>query len=132
MVCVLTLSFRFSCGDAVDVAGEYDEDHYVVKIESGYGLIEKQLLRMSGEEAYEVWTGYACGGAPMYDNYQLTGEAVRSRNLNTQVEVPEELKCCYVVSVNDTIGCMAKDQVGTNRYTTGGGGGGGDWTPPAM
>ena len=38
-------------------------------------------------------------------------------------------ECCYVVSVNDTIGCMAKDQVGTNRYATGGGG---DWTPPAM
>ena len=63
---------------------------------------------------------------------QFTADTAQSLNLNTQVEVLEELKCCYAVSVNDTIGCMAKDQVGTNRYATGGGGGGGDWTPPAM
>ena len=112
-----------SRGDTVDVVGEYDEDHYVVKTESGYGLIEKQLLRMSGEAAYEVWTGYAYGGAPMYDNYQLTGEAIQSLNLNTQVEVLEELKYCYVVKLGETVGYMAKSQVSKNyiRYSGGGG-----------
>ena len=115
-----------SRGDTVDVVGEYDEDHYVVKTESGYGLIEKQLLRMSGEAAYEVWTGYAHGGAPMYGNYQLTGEAIQSLNLNTQVEVLDELKYCYVVKYGETVGFMAKGQVSRNKIQYSGGGGGAD------
>lgn len=112
-----------SRGDTVDVVGEYDEDHYVVKTESGYGLIEKQLLRISGEAAYEVWTGYAHGGAPVYSNYQLTGEAIQSLNLNTQVEVLDELKYCYVVKYGGITGFMAKAQVSKNyiRYSGGGG-----------
>ena len=118
---ILTLLNR---GDTVDVVGEYDEDHYVVKTESGYGLIEKQLLRMSGEEAYTVWTGYAYGGAPMYGNYQLSGEAVQTLNLNTQVEVLDELKYCYVVKYGETVGFIAKGQVSRNKIQYSGGGGG--------
>ena len=121
---VLTLLNR---GDSVDIVGEHDEDHYVVKTESGYGLIEKQLLRMSGEEAYTVWTGYTHGGAPMYGNYQLSGEAVRRLNLNTQVEVLDELKYCYVVNYGETVGYMAKGQVSRNKIQySGGGADGGD------
>ena len=118
---ILTLLNR---GDTVDVVGEYDEDHYVVKTESGYGLIEKQLLRMSGEEAYAVWTGYTHGGAPMYGNYQLSGEAVQTLNLNTQVEVLDELKYCYVVKYGETVGFIAKGQVSRNKIQYSGGGGG--------
>ena len=120
---ILTLLNR---GDTVDVVGEYDDDHYVVKTESGYGLIEKQLLRMSGEEANVVWTGYTYGGAPIYSNYQLTGDATQSLNLNTQVEILDELKYCYVVKYGETVGFMAKGQVSRNKIQYSGGGGSAD------
>lgn len=112
-------------GDTVDVVGEYDEDHYVIKTDSGYGLVEKQLLRMSGEPVYEVWTGYATGGAVLYGNYQLTGEPVQTLNLNTQMEVLDELKYCYVVKVGEESGYVAKEQVSKNYIQYSGGGGGG-------
>lgn len=118
---ILTLLNR---GDTVDVVGEYDDDHYVVKTESGYGLIEKQLLRMSGEEANAVWTGYTYGGTPIYSNYQLTGDATQSLKMNTQVEILDELKYCYVVKYGETVGFIAKGQVSRNKIQYSGGGGG--------
>lgn len=118
---ILTLLNR---GTMVDVVGEYDEDHYVVKTDAGYGLIEKQLLRFSGEDAYAVWTGYAHGSASVYGHYQLTGEPVRSLNLNTKVEVLDELKYCYVVKVGEVSGYMAKAQVSKYYIQYSGGGGG--------
>ena len=48
-----------SRGDTVDVVGEYDEGHYVIKTEQGYGLVEKNLLTMPDDESYEAWTGYS-------------------------------------------------------------------------
>lgn len=126
---ILTLLNR---GDTVDVVGEYDEDHYVVKTDAGYGLIEKQLLRFSGEAAYTEWSGYAHGSAPVYSHYQLTGKPIQSLNLNTKVEVLDELKYCYVVKVGEVSGYMAKAQVSKNyiQYSSGGGGSadGGDIT----
>lgn len=114
-------------GDTVDVVGEYDEDHHVIKTESGYGLVEKQLLRISGEPAYEAWTGYAYANAEVCANYQLTGEAMESLKLNTQVEVLDELKYCYVVKVEEIFGFVLKEQVSKNyiRYSSGGGNSGG-------
>ena len=114
-------------GDAVDVVGEYDEDHYVIKREIGYGLVEKQLLRMSSEPAYEVWTGYATRKAALYTNYQLMGEVQANLNMNTQIDVLDELEYCYVVKVGEESGFIAKAQVSKDyiRYSGGGGGGGG-------
>lgn len=111
-------------GDTADVVGEYDDDHYVVKTEAGYGLIEKQLLRLSDNPAYEVWTGYAHSGAPVYGHYQLTGKPVKSLNLNTKVEILDELKYCYVVKTGEVSGFMAKAQVSKSYIQYSGGGGG--------
>lgn len=110
-------------GDTVDVVGEYDEDHYVIKTESGYGLVEKQLLRISGEPVYEAWTGYAYANAELCANYQLTGDAVETLKLNTQVEVLDELEYCYVVKVEEATGFMLKSQLSKNRIEYSGGGG---------
>ena len=108
-------------GDVVDVVGEYDEDNYVVKTESGYGLIEKQLLRMSGEADYEVWTGFAKSKAPIYDNFYLTGEPLQTLKVNSKVEILDELKDCYVINYEGAAGFMAKDQISKNQITGGGG-----------
>ena len=111
-----------SRGDSVDVVGEYDKDHYIVKTESGYGLIEKQLLRMSGEADYEAWTGFARSKAPIYDNFYLTGEPLQTLKVNAKVEILDELNNCYVVTCEGEAGFMAKDQVSKSQITGGGGG----------
>lgn len=120
---ILTLLKR---GDQVDVVGEYDDEHYVIKTELGYGLMEKQLLRISGEAPYASWTGYAYGGAGFYDNYQLRGTPAATLTLNTECEVLDELDDCYVVKVGEDIGFVAKVQISKNYivYTGGGGGAG--------
>ena len=119
-------------GDTVDVVKEYDEDHYMVKVDSLYGLIEKQLLRFPGEAVYDTWKGYSQSNAPLYSNYLLTGKALQTLSLNKQVEVLEDLKYCYMVQYGETVGFMAKDKVSKNYIQSSGGGGGGDWTPPAL
>lgn len=100
-----------SRGDVVDVVGEYDEDHYVIKTEIGYGLVEKQFLWMSDSEPFETWTGYASGYIPVYDNYFLQGEALKSVGMNTKMEVLAELNYCYLVQTGDTLGYVKKSHV---------------------
>ena len=108
-------------GDTVDVVREYDEGHYMVKVDSLYGLIEKQLLRFPGEAAYDTWKGYAKSNAPLYGNYLLTGKALQTLSQNKQVEVLEDLKYCYMVQYGDTVGFMAKDKVSKSYIQSGGG-----------
>ena len=53
----------------VDIVGEYDEDYYIIATEQGFGLIEKQLVRLEGETPNEAWIGYAVSNAKVYNNY---------------------------------------------------------------
>ena len=55
--------------DVLDVVGEYDDSYYIVKLDEGYGLVEKRLVRMDGEEPYAQWEGYANYGAVVYSHY---------------------------------------------------------------
>lgn len=119
---ILTLLSR---GDTVDIVGEYDETHYVVSTESGYGLMERQLLRFQDEPEYEAWTGYAYSSAGLYDNYQLQGEPVEKLNLNTKIEILDQLDYCYVVKIGEKTGFIAKSEVSTYYIQYSGGGGGG-------
>ena len=111
-------------GDTVAVVGEL-EDHHVIKLEQGYGLVEKGLLRFEGEAGYEGWTGYAYYGAELKGSYQLTGEVLQTLTMNTKAEVLEELPGCYMVQLGDVIGFVAKDGLSRNYIRSGGGGGGG-------
>lgn len=118
--------------DVVDVVGEYDEDHYVIKTDLGYGLVKKELLRLESEAAYEVWTGYAYWNAEVYDNLYLTGEPSQELKTNTKVEVLDDIGYCYVVRVEETVGFMNKSRLsqwpfssrGGNSSDGGGSGGG--------
>ena len=122
----------FSRGDTLDVVGEYDESHYVVQLENGYGLVEKQLLAMANDPAYETWTGYARWDAKIYDNYRLTGTPVQALSTNTRVEVLDDLGECLVVRVGDITGFVSAKTVskypipsGGSDSDSGSGGGGG-------
>ena len=114
--------------DVVDVVGEYDEGHYVIKTDLGYGLVKEELLRLKGEAAYEVWTGYAYWNAEVYDNLYLTGEPVQKLKTNTKVEVLDDLGYCYVVRVDETDGFMNKSRLAKwpiSSGSSGSSGGGG-------
>lgn len=114
--------------ETLDVVGEYDEDHYVVKTELGYGIIEKRLVRMDGAEAYAQWNGYAYSGAKLCNNYHLLHEGVQELAMNTQILVLDSLGDCCVVQVGETIGYMRLDEISHNyiQYTPGGSSDGGD------
>ena len=98
-------------GATVDVVGAYDENYYVVKTEVSYGLVEKVLIRMDGEPAYETWTGYAYGGAKLYDNYYMVGTNPEELALNTKVQVLECFEDICQVQVGETLGYMLLSQL---------------------
>lgn len=103
-----------SRGDTVDVAGTFDEDHYIVKLETGYGLVEKNLLRLDGKTPFAAWTGYAYQNARVYDNYRLAGEPVQTLKADTQVEVLEDLGWCYLVEYDGVSGYMKPETIAKN------------------
>lgn len=118
-------------GDVVDIVGEFDEDHYIVKTETAYALVEKQFLKLSGGEEFPVWTGYARKNAGIYEGYRMDTEPVQTLKVNTQVEVIWELKYVYMVQLEETTGFMHKDEVSTKKIKSGsskgsGGADGGD------
>lgn len=116
--------------DTIDIAGEFDENHYVVKLESGYGLIEKRLVRLDGEAPYETWSGYARSGAKLYGNYHLLPGDERELGTNTVLEIVDDLDGCLVVRMDDAIGYIPEAKVSKSyiKYSSGGSSGqdGGD------
>ncbi len=120
-VVLLTLSR----GDVVELVGEFDETHNIVKAQDLYGLVEKRLLRTAAQEAYTPWTGYAYSSAPLYAHHQLQGEPIQTLTLNTTVEILEDLGSSYLVRCQDTLGCMKKSSVSASYITYSGGSSGG-------
>lgn len=104
--------------DVVDVVGEYDEDHYIIKTDLGYGLVKKELLRLEGETPYEAWTGYAHYNTEVYGDFYFSGEPVQKLTQNTKVEVLDELSYCFVVRVGDTMGFMEKTDLSRNAISS--------------
>lgn len=100
-----------SRGNTVDVVGVYDEEHYVIKTELGYGLVEKQLLVKPDEEAYAPWTGYSRWNRNVYDNYRLSGTPIQVLKTNTKVEVLDDLGGCCVVKIEDVTGFLKLEDI---------------------
>ena len=97
-------------GDTLDLVGEYDENHYVVKLDPGYGLVEKRLVRLDSEGPFQPWSGYADYGAKLYPDYLLRGTA-QELYLNLQVTVKEDLGDVLLVQSGDTLGYISADRV---------------------
>ena len=120
---------QLSRGDTVEILGE-QENCYIVDSEKGQGLLEKRLVRTSGEANYETWTGYAKYGALLHQTYHLTDDG-GVMSTNTKVQVLEDLIWCYLVQVEDTYGFVATDQISKQPLRSssgsdeGGGNGGG-------
>ena len=106
-----------SRGDTVDVVKAYDEKHIIIKLETGYGLVEKNLIRLDTVPAYESWTGYAYQGAELYDNYRLAGEPVRKLSADEEVMVLEDLGWCCLVEQNGSTGYMKQENLAKKPLT---------------
>lgn len=102
-------------GSQVELAGEYDEEFYLVKLDQGYGLIGKSLVRLEGGEAYEQWKGYAHSNAKFYDNYHLIPGNETKQKKNTEVQVLEDLGESLLVQLGDTIGYMRASEVSAKK-----------------
>lgn len=115
-------------GAAVALAGDFDEAHYVVKTELGYGLIEKRLVRPEGGEVYAEWDGYAYSGAKLYNNYHLLPGGALDLTTNTQIKVLDAYGDNCLVQVGEVIGYMDLSTISTTRitYKPSGGADGGD------
>lgn len=134
----LFLTYR---DDTVQVT-ELGEDVCQVYIEGFFATMPRWLLSMEGDEPYESWTGYACGNALAYEEYQLRN-VEQELKLNEQVLVIDELPTCYVVEINGEVLYMSLDSISVSVipvYSGGGGGGAGggggggaaEWTPPEL
>jgi len=119
---VLTTANR---DDILNVVDEYDEKYYVVKLETGYGLVEKRLTRLDSEAAYEQWTGYATYGAKLYSDYLLRGEVLAELWMNQQVTVLDSLGDILVVQFEETIGYLTAGQISSYFIQPAPGGSGG-------
>ena len=109
-----------SRGDTVDLVGAFDEKHYIVKREIGYGLVEKNLVRPEQDPAYEAWTGYAYQNAAVFDNYRLAGNAVKKLPSDTKVDVLDDLGWCVLVKHEGKTGYMKPEGLAkTPRSNTG-------------
>ena len=115
-----------SRGDMVDVVDNYDAKHYVIRLEQGYGIVEKGFVRMASEPAFETFTAYSRYNAGFYDNFRLSGEPVESLKTNTTLEILDELDICYVAVLDGKTGYIAKDMVSKNKITGGTGNGTGN------
>ena len=111
---------RLSRGSQVDVVKDYDETYVIVYTQAGYGLMEKCLL--TSDTPYEPWTGYALWNKGFYDNYLLTGDPVRLLQTNTKIEVLDEYDNCCVVTVEDTLGYMKREDISKYRSVPSDGG----------
>ncbi|MDO4289878.1 MAG: hypothetical protein Q4C41_01430 [Eggerthellaceae bacterium] len=120
-----TYAAWFSRNDAVAVAdlSEASEEELAsipsdmtkIVVNDQWAFVPTNLIRLDSQEPYTSWEGFAAAGAGFYPNYALLGEAT-TLDLNQTVTVLDDLNTCYVVSLEGTLGYMAKDQVSTEAY----------------
>ena len=121
-------------GDEVEIVGDYEalEGYFIVKAEPGYGIVEKSLLRLDGEEPYAEWHGYAAGSVDVSSSLDLA-DAAASLRFNDELTVLDEFDNAYLVEVGGVMGFVPRSSVRNywvdpNQLPSGGGSesGGGD------
>ena len=120
----------------------YDDNEATVLVHGYSGKIQKEYLRLEGEEEYEAWDGYAYSGAEVFYDYDLTNEMDWFYK-NDDIHVIDRIGDVYVVQLtNGTYGYMSVDDVSETYLPTykpaptptpaPSGGGGGGYTPPSQ
>lgn len=137
----------FTYNDTVKVVS-VDGDICTVLVNGNLGTMSKWMLRLSGEEAYMPWTGYASNSPVLYDNYKLSGTGTELV-ANAELTVLDEFEGVYLVRYEEQIAFISKDSISTDPVvysyygggdggysgggsSSGGGGGGSEWTEPVL
>ena len=114
-------------GSEVTVYGTFG-DYYVIKGEEVDLLIEQWFLRLSDEEPFEAWAGYARSDARVFADGYMDGEVIAELNENTEVEVLDGKAHWLRIEWEGGSGYVHKDDISESyirAYHGGGGGGGG-------
>lgn len=112
-------------GDTVEIAGELNETHYIVRLETEYGLLEKRLVRSEGEAEYENWEGYAKSGAMFCDNYHLISLEAKKLSQNTKLTVLDQMGDTCLVQVDEVLGYLPLNKISKSYIKSSGGSGSG-------
>lgn len=100
----------FSQGQEVNVIGQWN-NYYVVHGEEVDLLVDMQYIRLSGEEPFVQWTGYAKYNTKAYDNVQMTGEPLATLYQNKAVTVLEGKGGWLQIQWDDQTGYVDADQI---------------------
>ena len=131
-------------GDEVKVTS-FDNNTATIWLgEELYAEIPRFLLRLSGDLAYESWTGYSRWNGVIYEDYQMNTEKVKL-STNKQVTVLDKVNGFFVVEYEGQIGYMEPDKISEKKIVGNSGNGnnggsgnsgssnpGSTWTPPKM
>lgn len=126
-----------SRGDKLSVTGE-NEDYYLVELDGRDCFVEKKLVRLSSEETPDKKTVYFHSGAKVFDNYNLTGDAIDTPQLNTEAELIDEFNGIAIVKYDGFEGYVLSSSLSDTEISTwtdnswsGGGGDSGGGAAPA-
>lgn len=88
-----------SRGDTVELV-ESRDSYYIVKVDAGYGLMDKSILRETNILAPDPWVITTLANAKLYTSYQLSGSPAEVLPRGTQLIASEKLGKVYMVQYN--------------------------------
>ena len=110
-------------GDEVTISGEQDK-YYIVAMDDGSVLVEKDMIRLSTEHDPAETNAYANTETRLFDNPYLEGTPIATISRNTQVTVVDTFGGRSLVRFGDQTGFMRADDLGPgyqgNYYYNGG------------
>lgn len=115
-------------GDEVDIIGKF-EHYYIISGEKYDLLIDEYYVRLSTEEEFESWDGYARPDTNVFDSVYRYDEPIAQLTTNTEVKVLEGKGNWLFIQWDDGEGYVKASDISKTKLTTGGGGGGGSYVP---
>ena len=95
---------------SVNVVGE-TEDYYVIIIDENNLLVEKRLIALEDETRFEAREVYAKSNVPVYSDFYLSGEPIKTLKTNTIVKIHEKLGYCYLCEIDGLTGYISVENV---------------------
>lgn len=111
-------------GTEVNVIGQF-KDYFVIYGEDLDLLVEKRFIRLSSEDPFETWKGYARSGTEVFASVYGKGDPVATLNQNTIVTVLEGKGDWLLIQWEGGQGYVDADQISKWYINSGSKGSGG-------
>lgn len=115
-------------GTEVEVVGKY-EHYFIIAGETYDLLVDEYFIRLSSEDAFESWDGYAYPDTNVFETVYRRSEPIAQLATNTEVKVLEGKGSWLFIQWADGEGYVRASDISKTKLTGGGGGGGGTSTP---